>query len=182
MISARTRISDEEAYRRATRLGKLQARMHDLGRWRLWAIEREQAFLGEDLQAVFEALQTGDLAYGAQAKLGARRIRSLQRRLDSLARESTDVREKAKAHGVTARLAEQAAETAAALSRRQGAQGARRPHRARHRAPPRKLDVSMATEGGGSAGPHPGPLPQAGEGALPFSRSREKAGARSAAG
>jgi hypothetical protein len=62
---------------------------------------------------VFEALQTGDLAYGAQAKLGARRIRSLQRRLDSLARESTDVREKAKAHGVTARLAEQAAETAA---------------------------------------------------------------------
>jgi hypothetical protein len=95
-----------------TRLGKLQARMHDLGRWRLWAIEREQAFLGEDLQAVFEALQTGDLAYGAQAKLGARRIRSLQRRLDSLARESTDVREKAKAHGVTARLAEQAAETA----------------------------------------------------------------------
>jgi hypothetical protein len=96
-----------------TRLGKLQARMHDLGRWRLWAIEREQAFLGEDLQAVFEALQTGDLAYGAQAKLGARRIRSLQRRLDSLARESTDVREKAKAHGVTARLAEQAAETAA---------------------------------------------------------------------
>jgi hypothetical protein len=96
-----------------TRLGKLQARMHDLGRWRLWAIEREQAFLGEDLQAVFEALQTGDLAYGAQAKLGARRIRPLQRRLDSLARESTDVREKAKAHGVTARLAEQAAETAA---------------------------------------------------------------------
>jgi hypothetical protein len=95
-----------------TRLGKLQARMHDLGRWRLSAIQREQASLSEDLRAVFEALQSGDLAYGAQVKLSARRSRALQRQLDSLARESTHVRAKAKAHGVTARLAEQAAETA----------------------------------------------------------------------
>ena len=96
-----------------TRLGRLQARMHDLGRWRLSAIEREQAGLGEDLAAIFEALETGDLAYGAQAKFGARRIRALQKELDSLARESTHVSQKAKAHGVTARLAEQATETAA---------------------------------------------------------------------
>ncbi len=96
-----------------TRLGKLQARMHDLGRWRLSAIEREQTCLNEDLRAIFEALQSGDLAYGAQVKLSARHIRALQRQLDSLARESSDVRAKAKAHGVTARLAEQAAETAA---------------------------------------------------------------------
>jgi hypothetical protein len=96
-----------------TRFGKLQARMHDLGRWRLSAIEQEQAGLGEDLRAIFEALHTGDLAFGAQAKLGAPRIRALQKQLDSLARESTHVREKAKAHGVTAKLAEQAAEAAA---------------------------------------------------------------------
>ena len=32
------------------------------------------------------------------------------------------------------------------------------------------------------ASPHPSPLPQAGEGANPFSRLREKVGARSAAG
>jgi hypothetical protein len=95
-----------------TRLGRLQAQMQDLGRWRLSAIEQEQAGLGEDLRAVFEALQTGDLALGAQAKFGARRIRALQKQLDSLARESTHVREKTKAHGVTARLAEQTAETA----------------------------------------------------------------------
>ncbi len=95
------------------RLGRLQAQMHDLGRWRLSAIEQEQAGLGEDLRAVFEALQTGDLAFGAQAKLGAPRIRALQQQLDSLARELTHVREKAKAHGVTAKLAEQAAENAA---------------------------------------------------------------------
>ncbi len=95
------------------RLGRLQAKMHDLGRWRLSAIEQEQAGLGEDLRAVFEALQTGDLAFGAQAKLGAPRIRALQQQLDSLARESTHVREKAKAHGVTAKLAEQAAGNAA---------------------------------------------------------------------
>jgi hypothetical protein len=96
-----------------TRLGKLQARMHDLGRWRLSAIEQEQTSLNEDLRAMFEALQSCDLAFGAQAKLSARRIRALQRQLDSLARESTHVSAKAKAHGVTARLAEQAAETAA---------------------------------------------------------------------
>jgi predicted GNAT family acetyltransferase len=96
-----------------TRLGKLQARMHDLGRWRLSAIEQEQASLVDNLRAVFEALESGDLAYGAQAKLSGRRIRALQRRLDSLACESTHVREKARAHGISARLAEQAAETAA---------------------------------------------------------------------
>ena len=67
--------------------------MHDLGRWRLSAIEQEQASLVDDLRAVFEALESGDLAYGAQAKLGGRRIRALQRRLDSLARESARVRE-----------------------------------------------------------------------------------------
>ncbi len=96
-----------------TRLGKLQARMHDLGRWRLSAIEQEQASLVDNLRAVFEALESGDLAYGAQAKLSGRRVGALQRRLDSLARESAQVREKARAHGVSARLAEQAAETAA---------------------------------------------------------------------
>jgi len=95
-----------------TRLGRLQARMHDLGRWRLSAIEQEQASLSDDLKAVFEALESGDLAYGAQAKLSGRRVRALQKQLDSLTRESDDVRKKAKAHGISARLAEQAAETA----------------------------------------------------------------------
>jgi hypothetical protein len=95
-----------------TRLGKLQARMHDLGRWRLSAIAREQAGLIEDLRAVFEALESGELAYGVQAKLGARRVHGLQKKLDTLARESDAVREKAKAHGISAKLAEQAAETA----------------------------------------------------------------------
>jgi hypothetical protein len=94
------------------RLGKLQARMHDLGRWRLSAIAREQASLGDDLRAVFEALESGEFAYGSQAKLGARRVRGLQKKLDTLALESDAVREKAKAHGISAKLAEQAAETA----------------------------------------------------------------------
>ena len=65
-----------------TRIGKLQARMHDLGRWRLSAIERQQAELSDDLRAIFEALATGELAYGAQAKLSVRHIRALQTRLD----------------------------------------------------------------------------------------------------
>ena len=95
------------------RLVKLQARMHDLGRSRLTAIEQRQASLADDLKAVFEMLECGDIAYGPQAKLTQRRIRSLQKRLDDLASESTLAREAAKAHGLRATLAEKAAETAA---------------------------------------------------------------------
>ena len=68
-----------------TRIGKLAAQMHDLGRWRLSKIERERASLRDDLRAVFEALERGELAYGAHAKLSARRIRGLQKQLDTLA-------------------------------------------------------------------------------------------------
>ncbi len=100
-----------------TRIGKLQGRMHDLGRWRLSAIERQQAELSDDLRAVFEALETGALAYGAQAKLSVRHIRGLQKRLDSLARESELARREAQAHGIRSKLADQAIESAAARYR-----------------------------------------------------------------
>ncbi|MGO9422509.1 hypothetical protein [Roseiarcus sp.] len=95
-----------------TRIGKLASQMHDLGRWRLSAIQHEQACLSDDLRAVLEALETGELAYGAQAKLSARRVRALQKRLDALAHESERVSRAARVHGVRAKLAEQAAETA----------------------------------------------------------------------
>jgi outer membrane murein-binding lipoprotein Lpp len=100
-----------------TRIGNLQSQLHDLGRWRLSAIERQQAGLSEDLRAIFETLESGDIAYGAQSNLGARHIRTLQRRLDTLARESESVRCKAQAHGMRAKLAEQAIETIAARYR-----------------------------------------------------------------
>jgi|SRR5208283_4921454 len=95
-----------------TRIGKLASQMHALGRWRLSAIEQEQASLGGDLRAVYEALESGDLAYGAQAKLGAHRIRALQKRLDTLSRESERVSQVARVHGLRAKLAEKAAESA----------------------------------------------------------------------
>jgi len=95
-----------------TRIGKLQSRLHDLGRSHLTALAHEQAGLSEDLSAVLVALETGELAYGPQAKLGARHIRALQKRLDALAREQDQARLKAQAHGVRAKLAEKAAETA----------------------------------------------------------------------
>ncbi len=66
------------------RIEKLASQMHDLGRWRLSAIEQEQASLSDDLRAIFEALESSDLADGAHAKLSARRIRALQKRLDML--------------------------------------------------------------------------------------------------
>ena len=94
-------------------IGRLQAKMRDLGQWRLSALEREQASLGDDLQAVFTALESDDLAFGPQAALTGRRARALQKRLDAVKGESERVRRKAETHAVRARLAEDAAEAAA---------------------------------------------------------------------
>lgn len=101
------------------RIGKLATQMHALGRWKLTAIEREHALLAEDLRAVFEAMEIGDLAYGGQAKLNGRHIRSLEKRIDALTRESERVRMKTDAQRVRAKLAASAAETAAAAYRDQ---------------------------------------------------------------
>ena len=101
-----------------TRIGRLQGLMHDLGRWRLHSLERQQAGLNDDLKAVFEALEADELAYGAQAGLVARRIRSLQLRLDQLAREQESARHSALAQGTRAKLAELAIEAASLNHRR----------------------------------------------------------------
>jgi hypothetical protein len=101
-----------------TRIGKLQNRMHALGRWRLFALERRQAGLTDDLTAIFEMLDKAELAYGVQAKLGARHIRALQLTLDSLASEQEAARRAAIAQGTRAKLAEKAIESAALHDRR----------------------------------------------------------------
>jgi hypothetical protein len=101
-----------------TRIGKLQARMHDLGRWRLSSLERKQAGLSDDLRAIFETLESGELAYGAQAVLVARYIGALQRKLDALAREQEAARRGVLAHATRAKLAERAIEVAALRYRR----------------------------------------------------------------
>jgi hypothetical protein len=101
-----------------TRIGKLQARMHDLGRWRLSSLERKQAGLSDDLRTVFETLESGELAYGAQAVLVARYIRALQRKLDALAREQEAARRGVLEHATRAKLAERAIEIAALRYRR----------------------------------------------------------------
>jgi hypothetical protein len=41
-----------------TRIGRLQALMHDLGPWRLHSLEGQQAGLNDDLKAVFEVLDS----------------------------------------------------------------------------------------------------------------------------
>src|ERR1700722_4738233 len=61
-----------------TRIGRLQALMYDLGRWRLHTLERQQAGLNDDLKAVFEILDADEVANGIHAGLVARRIRTLQ--------------------------------------------------------------------------------------------------------
>ncbi len=94
------------------RIERLASQMHELGRWRLSAIEQEQASLSDDLRAIFLALESGELAYGVQAKLGVRRIRALQKRLDTLERESVRLSHTARQHGIRAKLAGQAAEAA----------------------------------------------------------------------
>jgi len=100
-----------------TRIERLQSRMHDLGKWRLAAIEGKQAELSGSLKTIFETLETGELAYGAQAKLSARRIRALQVEIDSLAREQEAARRKAEADGMRAKIAGKAVETAASRYR-----------------------------------------------------------------
>jgi hypothetical protein len=100
------------------RIGRLQTLMHDVGRSRLDALERQQAGLNDDLKAVFEALEADELAYGAQAGLVARRIRVLQLKLDQLAREQESARHSMLTQGTRAKLAELAIEAAALGYRR----------------------------------------------------------------
>jgi hypothetical protein len=98
-----------------TRIGRLQALMHDVGRARLHSLERRQAGLSDDLKAVFETLEA---AYGGQAGVVARRIRALQLKLDWLAREQESARRSALTQGARAKLAELAIDAAAPSYRR----------------------------------------------------------------
>ena len=101
-----------------TRIGRFQALMHDVGRWRLHSLERQQAGLNDDLKAVFEILDSDEIAKGVHAGLVARRIRALQLRLDRLAREQEGARRDVLTQGGRAKLAEQAIEAAALDYRR----------------------------------------------------------------
>ena len=101
-----------------TRIGRLQALMHDVGRWRLHSLERQQAGLNDDLKAVFEILEADEIADGVHAGLVARRIRALQLRLDQLAGEQETARRSALTQGTRAKLAELAIEAAALGYRR----------------------------------------------------------------
>ena len=101
-----------------TRIGRFQTLMYDVWRSRLHSLERQLAGLNDDLKAVFEALEADELAYGAQAGLVARRIRSLQMRLDQLAREQENARQSSLTQGTRARLAELAIEAASLNDRR----------------------------------------------------------------
>ena len=101
-----------------TRIGRFQALMHDVGRWRLQSLERQQAGLNDDLKAVFEALDADEVPDGVHAGLVARRIRALQLRLDQLAREQESARRSALTQGTRAKLAELAIEAAALGYRR----------------------------------------------------------------
>ncbi|MGA8582946.1 MAG: hypothetical protein WB715_03740 [Roseiarcus sp.] len=101
-----------------TRIGRFQALMRDLGRSRLHSLERQQAGLNDDLKAVFQTLESDQLAYGPQAGLAARHIRALQRKLDQLVHDQDAARLSALAQGTRAKLAELALEAAALDHRR----------------------------------------------------------------
>jgi hypothetical protein len=101
-----------------TRIGRLQALMHDVGRSRLHSLERLQAGLNDDLKAVFDRLEAGEIAYGTQAGLVARRIRALQVRLEQVAREQEVARRSALTQGTRAKLAELAIEATSLSYRR----------------------------------------------------------------
>jgi endonuclease/exonuclease/phosphatase family metal-dependent hydrolase len=93
-------------------IGRLQALMHDAGRWRLHSLDRQQAELTEDLKTVFEALGGEMVADGAHGNLLARRVRALQIRFDRLTREQESARSAVLRQGTRAKLAELAVESA----------------------------------------------------------------------
>lgn len=101
-----------------TRIGRFQALMRDLGRSKLHSLERQQAGLTDDLKAVFQTLESDELAYGPQAGLAARHIRALQRKLDQLVHDQDAARLSALALGTRAKLAELALEAATLDHRR----------------------------------------------------------------
>jgi hypothetical protein len=101
-----------------TRIGRFQALMHNLGRSRLHSLEREQAGVTADLKAVFETLESDELAYGPQAGLAARHIRALQRKLDQLLRDQEAARLGALAQATRVKLAAITLETAVLDHRR----------------------------------------------------------------
>ena len=101
-----------------SRIGRFQALMHNVALSRLHSLDRQRAGLNDDLKAVFEALAADEIAYGAQAGLVARRIRSLQVRLDQVAREQEGARRRALAQGTRAKLAELAIDAAELSYRR----------------------------------------------------------------
>lgn len=101
-----------------TRIGRFQALMHDVVRWRLHSLERQQAGLNDDLKAVFDTLEAQEIAYGPQAGLAARHIRALQVELDRLAREQDAARCRALTQGTRAKLADLAIDAAALSHRR----------------------------------------------------------------
>ena len=94
------------------RIAKLQMRLHDLKQARAAALEQERARLSGEIGAVFEALSSGELAYGAQAKLSARHARLMETRIAALAQARDETRDEARAHGLRAKLAGQAADAA----------------------------------------------------------------------
>jgi hypothetical protein len=74
--------------------------------------------LAENLEAVFQTLESADVAYGPQAALAARHIRSLQRKLDRLLHDQDAARLSALVQGTRARLAELVLEAASLDYRR----------------------------------------------------------------
>jgi ribosomal protein S15P/S13E len=101
-----------------TRIGRLQALLHDLGRWRLLAVESQQAGLNADLRSLFEIFGADEIANGVDARLVSRRVRALQVKIDQLARDQESARRSVLTQGTRAKLVELAIETAALDDRR----------------------------------------------------------------
>ena len=92
--------------------------MHDLGRWRLHSLEHQQAGLNDDLKAAFEIWDADEIATGIPVRLIAGRIRTLQVRLDEVAREQESASRIVLTQGTRAKLAEKAIEAASLDYRR----------------------------------------------------------------
>ncbi|SRR5579883_101749 len=63
------------------KISQLQAKLHDLTRWRLAAIGQQRESLEEAERAMIEALNSETIGHGAAAAAAARRLRAIGRQI-----------------------------------------------------------------------------------------------------
>ncbi|HLH47938.1 MAG TPA: hypothetical protein VKV96_01245 [Roseiarcus sp.] len=94
------------------KISQLQAKLHDLTRWRLAAIGRQRSSLEEAERAMIEALNSDAVGHGAPAAAAARRLRSIGREIAAAKADYDAQSQRVLDQGTRAKLAQRLVENA----------------------------------------------------------------------